>query len=221
MSRFVSVSVLLLLVYGNVCGQEKWGSAKDSIISERRTPDHEFALGVGVRVDSEAEVDADPMIRFKYFRYIGEKTALVSQLGYSHRTEFGWGSDASTVAFGIGIRLEPPSAIDSWERYFLPFVEFLYSVHRYSGNLEAQSYAETRTGIGFSVGISFRIDKTSRMDIGVEQVFNNAGSRPVYAPEALPDDYGDYPVFVDWMGGPDAYDLYNPAVVFIQYRFEL
>jgi hypothetical protein len=93
------------------------------------------------------------------------------------------------------------------------------SLVRHSGDLNGSDFTDIRPGIILSLGASLSVHKGSQVDVSLRQVINEVGSRPFYASTPTlppPPDQSGY-----WMGGADAYDLYNTTNLVLAYRFGL
>lgn len=174
---------------------------------------HQLAVSVGLRTDETEAVDAQPEISAKYLLWFSRYSALTTDLGFTNRSSFSWNSEARTLSAGVGLRLREPGAFASL------FFEPGLLLHRHSGDLNGSDFTALRLGISLSLGVSVNVTKRSSIDLTMRQLVNDIGSRPYYTPTpTLPGPPTNEPQF---LGGADAYDLYNPTYVLLSYRFGL
>jgi hypothetical protein len=208
------LSLLFLVVLSTTaCGEEQaiW---KETNSDEFEGPRHQLAVRVGMRTDETDRVDAQPEVSVRYFRWFSRFVAVTADFGFTNESVFSYRSEARTLAFGTGLRLQEPGQLVSV--FFEPGV----SIQNHRGDLDGSDFSSTRFGLSLALGASINIGGGSHLDLTLRQTLNAPESRPVYATTPLvPDPPVNNNLFV--MGGADPYDLYNPTHILISYRFGL
>ncbi len=179
-------------------------------------PRQQIGFSVGYRTDETKYTNAHLTFTGQFLHFVTQHFALKADLGYTHRTTFGR-SWARTISYGAGFRLQQP------EKVITPWIELGLAIHRHTGELGDNDYGETRYGPQGGIGLSFKLSKVTRVDIGIQHVVNAVTEiQTVYSPGPLPPDPPD-PVNLWSCGGGSASadEVYNPTHVFVRYRFGL
>ena len=209
MRQVLLTLLVTVLLGGTALGQDEavW---KETALDEFRGPRHELSFSAGLRIDETRNVDAQPEFSVGYLRWLNRHTALTADLGYTYDSEFSYRSSARTFALGAGFRLQEPGGVVA------VFLEPGLTLHHHRGDLNGNSFAETRLGLKLSLGASVHVFGRNHIDLSVRQVLNQPASQPIYTyPAVYP------PIDGDFLGGADTYDLYNTTHVMVSYRVGL
>ena len=130
-------------------------------------PRYQMGLGLGYRIDDLDSYDYTPTFKLQIVDYLSKELALTGLVTYTNHTRLEDEISYRSVAFGLGVRLQPP------RRTLLPHVEAGLWVPHYSGIRRGRRYDDWQTGFRLGVGYSIEVGKRHYLDLTLAQVLNH------------------------------------------------
>jgi hypothetical protein len=177
-------------------------------------PKTQIAVGLGFGLGGEEGLERTPSYVADALYFFNDGIAIKGGAEYNDYSRK-LSARVRTFVFHFGPRLQLKY------RYVTPFIEVLFDVHRYDGEVYGQDYEETRSGWAAAAGLSLSLGRHGFLDLTLRQVINEV-SPPTYVVATSPLPPDDQSWVYNWgFGGDPVRSFYNSTRLEIQYRFKL